>query len=182
MPWPCDTPCAPPATTIRAFLHRRGAGGRSSNPAETSSTRYSAQRTPLNSEAVAQPRAGTGRPANHANLNRAPRCLGSPRIHRHGLDPPVGDLLFGAVGVPPGLHLILDRQGLGTVVQTRDRADGREADPRCHHASNGCCRVFSMNPAKQMQRSSVRSWRLNPAERIVYSGFIPGLATRPPTT
>ena len=42
------------------------------------------------------------------------------------------------------------------------------------HASNGCCRVFTMNPGQADARVMCMLVALDPDGRIVYSGLIPG--------
>lgn len=42
------------------------------------------------------------------------------------------------------------------------------------HASNGCCRVFTVNPGGADVTVFCTLVALDPAGRLVYSGFIPG--------
>jgi hypothetical protein len=42
------------------------------------------------------------------------------------------------------------------------------------HASDGCCRVFTMNPGQADAKVICTLLALNPSGRVVYSGFIPG--------
>jgi hypothetical protein len=42
------------------------------------------------------------------------------------------------------------------------------------HASNGCCRVFTVNPGRADVIVFCTIVALDPAGRLVYSGFIPG--------
>jgi hypothetical protein len=42
------------------------------------------------------------------------------------------------------------------------------------HASNGCCRIFTMNPGQADARVICTAVALDPDERVVYSWRIPG--------
>src|SRR5574342_814838 len=42
------------------------------------------------------------------------------------------------------------------------------------HASDGCCRVFTVNPSQADAKVVCTLLALDPSGRVVYSGFIPG--------
>jgi hypothetical protein len=42
------------------------------------------------------------------------------------------------------------------------------------HASDGCCRVYTVNPGQADARVICTLLALDPSGRVVYSGFIPG--------
>ena len=42
------------------------------------------------------------------------------------------------------------------------------------HASNGCCRVFTVNPGDAETKVICTLLALGPSGRVVYSGFVPG--------
>lgn len=83
--------------------------------------------------------------------------------------------LLGDVGVAPGLHLDIDRQGLGTVVRTSGRANGRrDVGPGCSPRLERLLSSRYDEPEPSRRQVICTLLALDPDGRLVYSGFIPG--------